>query len=869
MRSRFLAFLALFFVFNFTLYGADIATKRFNIPRGDAAKTLRLFVEQSGEQVIFLVDRVRGITTHAVVGDYTPRAALDRMLAETELSVYQDEKTSALTVNRTVTTRRSASAVSAPVGTSPSADEVNRPSAVARHPTAAPNAKTDTDAEDSVIKLPTFSVNSEKDVSYIGKESMSTTRTGVELADLPQSVVVLNKAFLNDVNPTILAKALNYLGGAQTGTISWSVDRYIIRGFVGEGDYVDGFRTQTDKNTDLNLIDRIEIIKGPSAIFIGNQANTVGGVINKISKSPTDYKVGSLTLQAGLFDGDRADLDLGGPITADKKLTYRLLLATQNSDGYYDNTYERRYSIIPMLGYNFSSDTQVWLKFEKFSSHYSSYNGLFLDGRTHEEIKVPAQTNFGEDSPLNWRTDKFWRLWGQFATRLNDHVALRVAAFDSADTQARVESIVAPTGGTILNGVLTPQYIVPPDYQAGQLLARTTTAISPDSQPRRELQNDYVFNFNTGSIRHKLLIGGDLIDYPEKTKTYSSGSTSTATSSSIDPFSVRTNGTVFVNFNLPPTNAVDKSQNFAKGYALETASLWEDRIIASFGGSRNRFAFSQISQNFNQITQVYSPVTSVPEQVLFKNLIQYGVVVKPIRHVSLFYGYNENFSSNGLSPSNTLLPPQEGRQHEFGVKSEWLDQRLNISVNYFDVTQHNNSVLAYPQTSPPSVVLVSGEISRGFDGDFNFHVSKNLDLLGSFAWFAARVPLPAPYNSVLQPYDHQIHIDLPVNNVSEHNLSAWVRYKFDDSFLRGLWVGLGVSYLARRAITDNNNQVLYGYLPARTLLDAVFGYETKHMIYQLNLDNALNQDYTFATRSNQILVPGTPINVRGSVTWKF
>jgi len=808
------------------------------------------------------------VTTNAVIGEYTPRIALDRMLAETELSVYQDDKTNALTVNRAPAARRSAASDPAS-GPTPSSEEVSRPPAEAARAVAAPAATADNAVGENVLKLPSFSVNSEKDVSYIGKESMSTTRTGVELSDLPQSVVVLNKAFLNDVNPTILAKALNYVGGAQTGTISWSVDRYIIRGFVGEGDYVDGFRTQTDKNTDLNLIDHIEIIKGPSAIFIGNQANTVGGVINKISKSPTDYEVGTFTVQAGLFDADRADLDIGGPITADKKLTYRLLLAAQNSDGYYDNTYERRYSIIPMLGYNFSSDTQVWVKFEKFSSHYSSYNGLFLDGRTDREIDVSNKTNFGEASPLNWRTDKFWRLWGQFTSRLNDHVAMRFAAFDSVDRQARVESIVAPSGGTVTNGVLIPQFIVPPSYQSGQLLARATTAINPDYQPRREIQNDYVFNFNTGPVGHKFLIGGDLIDYPQKTKTYSSGSTSTATSSPIDPFAPRTPGVVNVNFDQPPANLVDKTQTFAKGYVLETATFWDGRIIGSFGVSRNRFAFSQSSQNYNQKTDTYATLVSVPEQVLYKNLKQYGLVVKPIPHVSVFYGYNENFSSNGLSPSNTLLPPQEGRQREIGIKSDWLDQRVNLSVNYFDVTQRNNSVPAYPQTSPPSVVLVAGEISRGFDGDFNFRINKNLDVVGSFAWFNAHVPLPAPYNAVLQPYDSRVHSDLPVNNVSQHNLSGWIRYKFDDSVLRGLSIGVGVSYLTKRAITDNNNQVLYGFLPSRTLIDAVIGYDTKRFLYQLNLDNVVDSDYTFAARSNQVLVPGTPINIRGSVTWKF
>jgi len=68
-----------------------------------------------------------------------------------------------------------------------------------------------------------FTVSSEKDTSYIGKQALSVTRIGVDLTDLAQSVVVLNKAFIDGASPTIMAKSLNYVGGAQTGTITWSV----------------------------------------------------------------------------------------------------------------------------------------------------------------------------------------------------------------------------------------------------------------------------------------------------------------------------------------------------------------------------------------------------------------------------------------------------------------------------------------------------------------------------------------------------------------------------------------------------------------------------------------------------------------------
>lgn len=74
--------------------------KSFNLPVGDAAATLKAFTEQSGEQVVYPVEQVKGVQTKPVVGNLTPREALDAMLAETPLHVVQDTKTGALSITR-------------------------------------------------------------------------------------------------------------------------------------------------------------------------------------------------------------------------------------------------------------------------------------------------------------------------------------------------------------------------------------------------------------------------------------------------------------------------------------------------------------------------------------------------------------------------------------------------------------------------------------------------------------------------------------------------------------------------------------------------------------------------------------------------
>ncbi len=72
----------------------------YNLPAGDAADTLTRFATASGEQIVYLVENVRGERTRAVTGTYSAREALERMLAGTALVVAQDPGTGAFFVGR-------------------------------------------------------------------------------------------------------------------------------------------------------------------------------------------------------------------------------------------------------------------------------------------------------------------------------------------------------------------------------------------------------------------------------------------------------------------------------------------------------------------------------------------------------------------------------------------------------------------------------------------------------------------------------------------------------------------------------------------------------------------------------------------------
>ncbi|HYD83067.1 MAG TPA: TonB-dependent siderophore receptor, partial [Opitutus sp.] len=684
-------------------------------------------------------------------------------------------------------------------------------------------------APEEVIRLPTFTLREGRDFSYVGKQALSTTRTGVELLDLAQSVKVINRAFIDDLSPGLLVDTLKYVGGGQAGNINFADDRFTLRGFNSPadiGDFVDGFRGKTDSNTDLAIIERLEIIKGPSAIFVAN--GPVGGVINKVIKGPVSYPLGTLKLQTGLFDANRAELDLGGPLTADGKILYRLVAAGQYSDGWYDRTYAHRLVVAPSIAYVFNEHSRITLKYNYLLYRFSSYNGLPFDERTGRMLAIDRQAHFGEDAPRNWRKDIVHRVFLEYTNRFNDHLAMRIAGFNSYNHAARIESV---------NGAALPANYVP-----GTLIARSTTAQDREHD-RRQLQTDLVATFSTGPLDHRLLVGGELADAPDHVASF------TGTSSAIYPFDLQFPGTVTVNTAAPGSYLrTNNRQN--KFFALETLSVLDGRLQFSFGGSKVK----AITSSHNKLTDV-----STTRLELNQTLRQHGLVYKVTPHVSLFYGYNENFAPNFLN--GQVLPSQLGSQREFGVKTDILDGRLQMNIAYFDIEQENVPVLSFPQTTPPTFVLVPGQTSKGVDGDITFQATKNLDLVFTFADMNAKARSQA--NSAAPV------IVNPVNNVAEQTFGLWTRYKITHGAAKGFSIGLGVSHLAKRAIASNNNAIVYGWLDAFTLTDLAIAYDRGAFRYGLNVDNVFDVDYEAAVRNQSIIVPGMGTNVKASVTWKF
>lgn len=99
-RLRGVAFVASVALTALNTSATEAAKKSYSIPASVATDALAAFTEQSGEQIVYPVDALRGVRTNAVQGQLSARAALEQLVAGTDLVVVQDASTGALGLRR-------------------------------------------------------------------------------------------------------------------------------------------------------------------------------------------------------------------------------------------------------------------------------------------------------------------------------------------------------------------------------------------------------------------------------------------------------------------------------------------------------------------------------------------------------------------------------------------------------------------------------------------------------------------------------------------------------------------------------------------------------------------------------------------------
>lgn len=252
---------------------ADAAVT-FDVPAGDATATLRAFAQQAKREIVF--PPMTGVRTNAVKGEFTVKVALDRMLAGTDLVVFEDQKSGAIVVSI------------------PPAELKNAPSRPADRAAAEPDPKTR--IEEGKVQLGTFEVlgtklinadlpRSRDDVQpYVvfGRAQLESAQVG-NLDDFLRTRLPMNQTISPQATSGAASNgsAINLRGLGQNQTLILLDGRRLpARPFGGGG------TLQADINgIPLSMVERIEILPSTASGIYGGGAT--GGVINIITRK--DY----------------------------------------------------------------------------------------------------------------------------------------------------------------------------------------------------------------------------------------------------------------------------------------------------------------------------------------------------------------------------------------------------------------------------------------------------------------------------------------------------------------------------------------------------------------------------------------------------
>lgn len=231
-----------------------------------------------------------------------------------------------------------------------------------------------------------------------------------------------------------------------------------------------------------------------------------------------------------------------------------------------------------------------------------------------------------------------------------------------------------------------------------------------------------------------------------------------------------------------------------------------------------------------------------------------GVVYKPLQHVSLFAGYAESFlPQTGTTFDGSPFEPETSQQLEVGVKAEFLDQRLSVTIAAFDLTRQN--ILTSDPQNPGFSVQTGEQRSRGVELDITGEILPGWKVIAICAYLDAEVTR-----------DNNIPIGNRLENAAEFSGSLWSVYEIQKRDLQGLSFGAGVFAVGNRAGDLNNTFEVDGYVRTDARVAYRLGPSLKA---SLNIQNLFDVDYIEAVDGRTSVFPGAPRTVFGTLSLKF
>ena len=156
---------------------------------------------------------------------------------------------------------------------------------------------------------------------YLSEDTSGTTGLPVPIEEVPQSISLVSKDFLDATDARSLGDVAQYTPGALfDGNPGGTSSIVKLRGFAA-GNAIDGLNVGVlDYEPDFATLERLEIVKGPTSVVYG--AANPGGIINQVTKGAGPDTPSHIAILGGSWDRWRLEgqvatsLDASGTVHA-------------------------------------------------------------------------------------------------------------------------------------------------------------------------------------------------------------------------------------------------------------------------------------------------------------------------------------------------------------------------------------------------------------------------------------------------------------------------------------------------------------------------------------------------------------------------
>ena len=675
----------------------------------------------------------------------------------------------------------------------------------------------------------------------------TSLRLNVPLLEIPQNIQIVTSQNLADQQVISMSDGVirNVSGAVRLEHWGDMYTNILMRGSQLQA-FRNGFNVVTSfwgpLTEDMSIVDHIEFVKGPAGFMLAN--GDPAGLYNVVTKKPTGETKGEASFTLGSFDLYRTALDLDGKVTKNGKFLYRLNVAGQDKRTHRPFEFNNRYTVAPVLSYQFSDKTKLtaeytlqYAKMSDVGSYYQfapeGYASLPRNASSYQPGLDPTKMN-DNSAFLNFE-HKFSDRW---------KVTAQGAYFNYKQRGSSMWPSDVLENGNIVRSVGI--WDAKSEMTLGQLFVNGS--------------------FKTGGLQHRILTGLDVGSKYYQADYGQSHTLDLATA----PFDPRNPNYGFPANGYPEFDRITPlkiraiasggliDQKYTGVYAQDELGFFDNRVRLTLAG------------RYTSVTQSNSGDLPISADRFTPRV---GLSVSVTDQFSLYGLYDQAFiPQGGRLTSGGKVKPVTGSNTEVGAKKDWFNGRLSTTLSAYRILKENE-LIGDPSQDPNSgfSIPIGEKTSQGIEFDARGEVFKGLNATVNYAYTDSKTTKVTPGVAG--------NVGDLTPGFAKHTVNGWLGYKLRSGALKGTGVSGGFTYLVDRATSTYSTTDLAQNLPDYFKLDAGLFWEGKKVKLTANVFNLLDEylysgafyNGYFASTPNGVYSwqSEAPRNYRVSIAYKF